>query len=307
MAYENLKGKLETISGICITPFNKDTKEIDWAGVEENIEFLLENGVEVIVPCGNTSEFYSLTIEEAKQEINKVVEIVNGRATVIAGVGYSVETAIDLGTYAREAGADGIMVHMPIHPYITERGASAYFKAVIEGVDLPAIVYFKDPNLSDHVLLELAPLHKLVGVKYAINDLPRFAKLLHDVPKEHHIVWICGTAEKWAPFFYMAGAKGFTSGLVNVHPQKSFEMLTALQNMDDAAVWKVWNEILLFEDLRAKYNSGNNVVVVKEAMNLLGFSAGVTREPVAPLNKEDKQAVAGLIEAWGLRSQLKSV
>lgn len=300
MNYIEFGKKLETISGISITPFKKETKEIDWEGVKENIEFLLENKVEVIVPCGNTSEFYALTLEEAKEEIKRVVEIVNGRAKVVAGIGYSVNTAIELGNYAKEAGADSIMIHMPIHPYITDEGFVSYFKTIIEAVNLPAIIYFKDPNISDDVLVQLARMDRLVGVKYAINDLPRFAKIVKKVPESDHVTWICGTAEKWAPFFYMSGAKGFTSGLVNLFPSKSFELLEALQNKDDQTVWKVWNEVVAFEDLRAKNNNGNNVVVIKEAMELIGLNAGVTREPVGELQEEDKKAVATLVEQWGL-------
>lgn len=303
MSYADFAKKLETISGITVTTFDKETKAIDWDGVKENVEFLVKKGMEVIVPCGNTSEFYSLTLEEAKEEISRVVEYTAGRATVIAGVGYSADTAIELGNHAKEAGADGIMIHMPIHPYITTAGAVDYFRKIIESVDLPAIVYFKDPNLSDEILLELAPLEKLVAVKYAVNDLPRFAATAQAMNPDHHVTLVCGTAEKWAPFFYHAGAKGFTSGLVNLYPEKSLELLKALEADETEKIWKIWHEILPFENLRAKYNSGNNVVVVKEAMELVGLNAGVTREPVAPLNQQDKQAVADLIEQWGLKLQ----
>ncbi|MBD1379411.1 dihydrodipicolinate synthase family protein [Metabacillus arenae] len=303
MYYAEFSKKFETISGITITPFKKDSKEIDWNGVKDNVEFLIKKGVKVIVPCGNTSEFYSLTIEEAKEEIKRVVEYVNGKATVLAGIGYSVGTAIEMGNYAKQVGADSVMIHMPIHPYITNEGAIEYFKNIIEAVDLPAVIYFKDPDLSDEILFQLAPLERLVGVKYAVNDLPRFAKAVQTVPVEHNVTWICGTAEKWAPFFSNAGAKGFTSGLVNLYPEKSFEMLEALQSNNNEAAWKVWQEVLPFENLRAKYNNGNNVAVIKEAMKQIGLNAGVTREPVAELKAEDKIELRNLIDAWGLTPQ----
>lgn len=101
-------------------------------------------------------------------------------------------------------------------------------------------------------------------------------------------------------FFYHAGAKGFTSGLINIAPQKAFEMLRALQNGDDQTVWKLWNEILPFEELRAKYNNGNNVVVIKEALRQVGLPAGVTRMPVSELNDNDKFEVKKVLDSWGL-------
>jgi len=300
MSYELLSTKLETINAISITPFNPETKAIDWTGVEQNINFLIDNGIEVIVPCGNTSEFYALSLEEAKEEIRRVVEIVNGRAVVVAGIGYSVPIAVELGIYASKVGADAVMIHQPIHPYITNRGATSYYRNIIEALDIPSIVYFKEPHISDEVIIELAPLDKLIGVKYAINDLPRFTKLVREVSPSHNITWLCGTAEKWAPFFYSSGAKGFTSGLVNVHPKLSFELLQALLDGDQEEVWKLWSIIMPFENLRAKYNNGNNVVVIKEAMNQLNLNAGITREPVDPLDEKDIAEVKAILKSWGL-------
>ncbi|CAN7717191.1 dihydrodipicolinate synthase family protein [Paenibacillus sp. LjRoot153] len=300
MDYAAFSKRLETISAINITPFDEETRRIDWEGLEANIEFLLANGTEVIVPCGNTGEFYALTLEEAKEVTKRVVEIVNYRAIVMAGIGYSVETAVELGKHAQLVGADCVMIHQPIHPYITTPGAVSYYRNVIEGLDIPSILYLKDAHVSDDILFSLAPLEKCVGVKYAINDLPRFTQTVRAISAEHNIAWICGTAEKWAPYFYNAGAKGFTSGLINVNPGISKGMLQALRDQDWPTVWKLWEDVLPFENLRAKYNAGNNVVAVKEAMEQLGLRAGVTREPVDPLNELDKKEVTNLLRAWGL-------
>lgn len=292
--------RLATISAITLTPFHPETREVDWPGVEQNARFLVDNGVKVVVPCGNTSEFYALTLEEAKAEVRAVVKVAAGRAVVMAGIGYAAKTAIELGRSAQEAGADCVMIHQPVHPYITEPGAIAYFREIIEALDIPSIIYFRDPQMSDRVLVELSQLEKLVGVKYAVNDLPRFAKLVRDVPAERGVTWLCGTAEKWAPFFYQAGAKGFTSGLVNVYPSKSFEMLKALQTGDYDTVWKVWTDVLPFENLRAKYNNGINVAVVKEALDQLGGPPAVTRDTVAALDEADRAEVGRLLRQWKL-------
>lgn len=300
MDYAAFSKRLETISAINITPFDEETRRIDWEGLEANIEFLLANGTEVIVPCGNTGEFYALTLDEAKDVTKRVVEIVNHRAIVMAGIGYSVETAVELGKHAQQVGADCVMIHQPIHPYITTPGAVSYYRNVIESLDIPSILYLKDAHVSDDILFSLAPLDKCVGVKYAINDLPRFTETVRKISADYNIAWICGTAEKWAPYFYNAGAKGFTSGLINVNPSISQGMLQALRDQDWPTVWRLWEDVLPFENLRAKYNAGNNVVAVKEAMEQLGLRAGVTREPVEPLNAADKKEVTNLLNAWGL-------
>src|SRR6478736_5778906 len=101
MDYKTFAKRLETISAIPITAFHDDLS-VNWDGVKENIEFLMENKLEVVVPCGNTSEFYALSIDEAKEETKRVVEYVNGRALVVAGVGYAVPTAVEFGNFAKE-------------------------------------------------------------------------------------------------------------------------------------------------------------------------------------------------------------
>jgi len=296
---KELTEKLETISAINLVPF-KENENIDWEGLEENIEFLMENGVKVIVPGGNTGEFYHLSIDEYKRVLKKVIEIVDGRAVIMAGIGYSIPIAIELGEYAKAVGADCVMIHQPIHPYINSEGFYEYLKEIITTLELPSIVYFKDPNLDDVVLKRLAPLEKFIAVKYAINDMARFRKTVHDVPKEHNILWICGTAEKWAPFYYHAGARGFTSGLVNIQPKKSFDLLNNLQENNLDEVWEIWRDVLQFEELRLKHNNGNNVIVIKEALNQAGLNAGITRPPVSTLNAEDKEEITEILKSWGM-------
>ncbi|MFC0274364.1 dihydrodipicolinate synthase family protein [Metabacillus herbersteinensis] len=300
MSYKDLIQSLNTISAINLTPFYEDTKEIDWNSLEKNINFLIDHGVKVIVPGGNTGEFYAMSLEEVKQVTKKVIDIVNRRAVVMVGIGYAVPTAIELGRYAQAAGADCVMIHQPIHPYSNNKGAVDYFHEIINALDIPTVLYFKNPNLSDDVLKELAPLEKFIGVKYAINDFPRFTKTIRSMPKQHQLAWICGTAEKWAPYFFLAGATGFTSGLVNIYPEKSFELLDALKKKEVDKVWEIWEELLPFEELRAKNNDGNNVAVIKEALRQIGFTAGVTRPPVAELDESDKLAVAKILQSWGL-------
>src|SRR5690625_1612075 len=204
----NVYNKLKTVSGISIVPFKKDTKEIDWVGVEDNIEYLINKGVNVIVPCGNTSEFYALTLTEAEQVIKKTVEITDNRALVMPGIGYSVDTAIHLGNYAKDVGADAVMIHMPVHPYATTNGVKQYFENIIKNINIPSTIYFKSPHIDDSVILDLASNDNFVGVKYAINDLPRFSKICKLTKNLNNVAMICGTAEQWAPFFFSVGADG---------------------------------------------------------------------------------------------------
>ncbi|HLL38772.1 MAG TPA: dihydrodipicolinate synthase family protein [Rubrobacteraceae bacterium] len=128
------------------------------------------------------------------------------------------------------------------------------------------------------------------------NDLPLFGSLVQSI--ESSVVWVCGTAETWALFFFAAGAEGLTSGLVNIAPEKSLTMLKGLKEGDQRLVQAVWKEILPLEKQRARHHDGNNVTVIKEGMNLMGLLGGWVRKPISELDEGDRQELVQILKAW---------
>src|SRR5204863_2458780 len=196
----------------------------------KNLDFLLLAGIKVITLCGNTGEFSSLTVDECLEIISFASKRLKGKATLIAGIGYATATAVKLAQHAQVLGYDGVMVHHPSHPFLSDKGYVDYIRAITEQVEIAVIPYVRSARISNQSLYELARIENVVAMKYAVNDLQRFGDLTANTPSDVEITWVCGTAESWAPFFYAAGATGFTSGLVNVVPQLSLKMLSALQS-----------------------------------------------------------------------------
>jgi 4-hydroxy-tetrahydrodipicolinate synthase len=295
--HEHFRAKIQGINAIPVTPFRQD-EEIDFPALGECLSFLVDNGLEAIYPCGNTGEFYSLDREEAKQVVQFAVKHIGGRALVIAGIGHDEKTAVELAANAEKAGADGLMIHQPVHPFQREDGVLDYYRRIARSTSLPILLYVRSERVTARLLQEAAAIPNVVGVKYAVNDLPSFAQAVQLIGEE--LVWICGTAETWAPFFYAAGAVGFTSGMVNVDPKRSIAMLEALRNHRFDAAMRIWKEVRSFEQLREQHHNGNNVSVVKEAMAQLGRSNGLVRPPIAQLSLEEKNAVTRILQTWEL-------
>ena len=83
------------------------------------------------------------------------------------------------------------------------------------------------------------------------------------------------------------GARGFTSGLINVWPEMSVAICAALEAGDYAHARHLIAGITVFETLRAQERNGSNVSVVKAALQVLGEDCGAPRPPAAwPLNDE---------------------
>ena len=294
--HAKLAERLRTVHAINVTPFRED-RGVDYDLLERNIEFLIASGLGVIVPCGNTGEFYALSVEEAQAVTRFVVEQVGGKTAVLAGIGYDLGTAREMALAAQEAGADAVMVHQPAHPYLMTEGLIRYYAGIARSVEIGVVLYARHEAIDREVLSRVAEIENVLAIKYAINDLPRFADLVQAV--EAPVVWICGTAEMWAPFFFAAGAEGFTSGLVNIAPELSLSMLEGLRRGDTEAVLTAWRRVAPMERLRARNHSANNVSAIKEGMNLAGLPAGSVREPLGELDEADRQELIGILRSWG--------
>ena len=66
-----------------ITPFRDD--KIDYDGLGKILEMQIQAGVDGVVPMGTTGESPTVSFEEHKEFIKRVVKIVNKRAKVVAG------------------------------------------------------------------------------------------------------------------------------------------------------------------------------------------------------------------------------
>ena len=96
----------------------------------------------------------------------------------------------------------------------------------------------------------------------------------------------------------MAGARGFTSGLVNVKPELSLQMIHSLRQGEYEGAMLVCELIRAFEEMRARRNNALNVSVVKEAMAQLGLVRRTVRPPISELTPAERAEVAAIIQHW---------
>ncbi|NED11741.1 dihydrodipicolinate synthase family protein [Streptomyces sp. SID9124] len=295
-----LKAALADVVAIPVTPFAGDGT-VDTEAHRALLRRLLDGGVRIVTPNGNTGEFYALTPEERRTVTELTVDEAGGRATVLVGVGHDVPTAVAAAEHARDAGAEMVMVHQPVHPYVSQDGWIDYHRAIAEAVPgLGVVPYIRNPHLDGAALAALADsCPNVIGVKYAVPDAARFAAFARDAGLER-FVWVAGLAELYAPAYFSAGATGFTSGLVNVAPGVSLAMLEALRAGDYPAAMKVWEQIRRFEELRADRQSANNVTVVKEALAALGLCDRAVRPPSRVLPEAQRAEVADQIAGWSI-------
>jgi len=293
-----LRTALRTVVVVPVTPFGGDGSP-DTATYERLATRLLDGGITVLTPNGNTGEFYTLSQQETRLIAETAAKAAQGRAELLVGVGHDIATATEAARHARDHGARMVMIHQPVHPYVSAEGWVAYHAAIANAVpDLGVVLYIRTERITGaHIarLADQAP--NVVGVKYGLRDATRFAQVARDAGLER-FTWLAGAAELTAPSFWASGARGFTSGLANVAPDLALDMLRALGDGDFGAAMTIWEQVRRFEELRAADSSADNVSVVKEALAQLGLCRGDVRPPSRPLPAGVAAEVAGILAAW---------
>ena len=177
--------KLERFEGVwtaMVTPFDRKG-EIDFEGLEKNIEFQIANGAHFI-PTGTTGESPTLDWKEHDRVIARTVKLAKGRAFVMAGTGSNSTQESLRGTkHAVEVGAQGVLLvdcyyngpsSLELRTQYYEVIAKAFRKAFI----MPYIIPGRTGTKME--VEDLAILHRkfknVRSVKEATGDLARMAR-----------------------------------------------------------------------------------------------------------------------------------
>jgi 4-hydroxy-tetrahydrodipicolinate synthase len=300
---QTLRQALATVVVVPVTPLQASGTP-DWDAYARLTRRLIDGGITVITPNGNTGEFYALTQAEARQVLETAARASNGqdpKTELLVGVGHDIATAVEAGRHARDHGARMIMIHQPVHPYVSREGWIGYHAAIANNVpDLGIVLYLRNERITGAdiaALADLAP--NVIGVKYGVRDASTFAAVARDAGIDR-FTWLAGAAELTAPAYWACGAHGFTSGLANVSPALPLAMLDALRGNDFGAAMKIWEKARRFEELRLADASADNVSVVKEALAQLGLCRADVRPPSRPLPADVKDEIRVILAGWGL-------
>ncbi|MDD1705578.1 MAG: 4-hydroxy-tetrahydrodipicolinate synthase [Methanoregulaceae archaeon] len=269
-----------------ITPFQRNlSMDLDLPGLASNIEFLVENGVHGIVPCGSTGESATLSFEEHETVIEKTIDVVNGRVPVIAGTGSNnTAEAVRFTRAAKDLGADGVLV---ISPYYNKPNRSGLVKhyTLLADLDIPVIVYNvpgrTGQNLTPDLVIELAKHPNIVGVKEASGDIGQISRIIEGTLDDDFQV-ISGDDNLTFPILALGGS-GVISVAANVEPGRMVAMFEAFCEGDFETALDLHYELSpLFRSMFID----TNPIPVKKAVELRGMAAGPVRLPLDELDSE---------------------
>ena len=297
MAHIDVKEGLRSVAAGLLTPFDDDL-EVDHGALRENARIVYDEGIRTFLACANISEYHSLSHEERIDVTATSVDALPDDATVLAGVGGATPTAKDLASAFDDIGVDAMMVMPPTHTYVHERGLLDYYRKLGEAAEAPLVPYVRGFDPSVEFLADLTELDDVVGVKYALEDVPKFAEAV--ATSDDDVVWVDGMAEPYAPALWMEGAEGFTAGVSNFEPRIGLALLDALERGDWERAREIRTACLPFQNFRGGTGTDNtlpgavSVPAVKHGMELAGMTGGRVREPIVELTDAEKGQVEEL-------------
>jgi 4-hydroxy-tetrahydrodipicolinate synthase len=279
-----------------ITPFQDG--EIDYQTLDELINFQLESGIDAIVPVGTTGESPTLSHEEHKQVIKRIVEVVDGQAPVIAGAGSnSTAEAIELTAYAKKVGADATLQVTPYYNKPTQEGFYQHFKAIAEEVDLPMVLYNIPgrcgAGMTPETIARLAEVENIVAIKEATGSLDQASEIaiLCD------ITIISGDDSLTLPLASIGG-KGVISVAANIVPA-DVKAMTDLILEGDLASARQWHN-KLFALCKNMLTLATNPIPIKAAMAMLNMAPEELRLPMTPLEESKRAVLRQTLRDYGL-------
>ncbi len=300
--YERIKSRIRGPIAYPTTPYCRSGKgwEVDEAAFARQIRFLIDRGVPVITPCGGTGEFFSLRLDEWRALVRAAVREAKGtQAVIMPSVGGGIAQAVEMAGEAQDLGCEIVQLTFldPMFGF-TEEGAYEYNRAIASSASI-AVMPFKSAKVPMSVGLatRLCSLKNAVAFKEESGDVAWLGEFL--LENRGRVAVVCGGGEGLAPYYLLAGAQAFTTGIANLAPHLSLELYQAAVEQDWARALAVHERLRPLSRLRSK--PGRIIPVIKEGLRILGLASEVyARPPVMPLDEDERRELEGILADLGL-------
>ncbi len=280
-----------------ITPFNEDGS-VDYEGAAALAKHLAANGSDGILVCGTTGEGATMTDEEKLTLFKKIVEAIDGSASVIANTGSNdTQHSIELTKEAEKLGVDGILAIVPYYNKPNQEGCFQHFKAIAESTSLPVILYNVPGRTGGNLLpstvkrvVDACP--NVVGIKEASGNLEQAAEI-HRLLPENFLLY-SGDDSLTLPMLAVGGV-GIISVASHVIGSEIKEMITAFfaGDVKKAAALHAAN-LRMMKDMFITVNP----IPVKTCVRMMGLPGGYFRLPMVEASDSEKAHLEALLKEY---------
>ncbi|MFX0197026.1 MAG: dihydrodipicolinate synthase family protein [Candidatus Hodarchaeota archaeon] len=285
---------MEVLKGIfpaMVTPVT-DTYKINEKVLHQEIEFLINSGVDGLVLLGESGEYVAVAEKERKTAIDLSLKMIKDRLPLIVGVlSPGIGDAISFATYAKNAGANAILATPPYCVHPSQKGILKYYDRLSREVDIPIIIYNNPDLIGVNILpettAELATnVKNIIGIKESNVDICYISHIRDLVSGKFSI--LVGRSQQLFPGLCL-GAMGAISGIATVIPEIYKEIYLKVVEGNIEAARKAYYRANPLISLLIS-GSDSAVECMKYALGLRGIIVGDPMNPLSPLKKNSPVA-----------------
>jgi 4-hydroxy-tetrahydrodipicolinate synthase len=276
-----------------VTPFTP-SGELDEPALRRLVRRQVEEGIDVLVPCGTTGEAATMTDAEQERVVALTVEEAAGKVPVLAGAGANdTRVAVARSKAMAALGVQGVLSVGPYYNKPTPEGFHRHFSAVADGSPVPVVVYNvpsrTGSNIDARTVLRLAAHPNIVAVKEASGSLGQMGDILRDRPAGFEV--LSGDDAFTLPLMAL-GAEGVISVVANQVPGPMHELAAACARGDFGAARRLHYRLLRLMNLNFVESSP---IPVKASLALMGLCAESFRSPLCPPTDATREALRGAL------------
>ena len=260
---------------VAIAPRRSDFK-VDLQGAYKNVRYLVERGVDFIMPACGTGLVYDMSLQDYEAVVGTFVDAAGDEARVVPGIGPGFGRSLEMGRIAQSLEVAGVMI-MPIVGPASAEGVFNGLREITKAVQLPTILYQRRLDIMPvSSVIRLCEMDNVVGLKYAVEDTEAFEAIAEKAGDR--AAMICGMAEDPCITYMERGAIGFSSGMANFVPRMSLTLLRTFASGDAVEAERLRALMVPFEDLRGERGARYSTSALHAAMDYAGLAGG----PVIP-------------------------
>ena len=282
-----------------VTPFRRDGG-VDEPALQALVNWQIESGIRLLIPCGTTGEASTLTEAEWLRVVEVTVTTTAGRVPVFAGCTHNAthEAVARAQKLSKVAGLTGILTANPYYNRPGQEGQYQHFKAIAEATKLPVLLYNipgrTGANLEPATVLRLAALGNVVGIKESSGNIAQITELLTTAPRDFKV--FAGDDGLALPVIALGGV-GLISVASNAIPAQMAAMVQAALDNNWATARMVNREF--FRLMQAHFIEASPAPI-KAVLAMLGHGEDVLRLPMVPVSAATRKKLEALLAELGL-------
>ena len=309
-AKEYAAEKMKGIWAAALNPFNED-RSLNEAGLRTNIRHWIDDlEIQGLFIAGKQGEFFSMSVEERKQNMTIAADECRGKAGTIMSISdQNVDTVLELGRHAQDCGADYVVVHAPVLSFCHDRDEVLfnYYEYLCDRLDI-GIAMWSHPDsgylMEPETCARITDLPNIMAIKYSVpRDM--YVRLTQMVGDKIHVStsleddWLRNIEELgWK--LYLCSSPPYQIQTKNDKRMHEYTRLAFEGNFAEAK--KVRDSLEpVREAIRSTKPAGKPTAHGKYWQELLGQIGGYVRHPMLELTEQEKAATKAAFESCGLQ------